>query len=129
MHFEKYRDIIASGMDFGSNPNISIYTMYKDVYPFQIIDFDNKNTTVAEFPTLRNKKSIVYFAGPAEIKTKNKIIVVPYCDWGLIIKDVVEIENEMLEFAKDNGIKACEDNCIHIIKTIKKYVYHGFAII
>lgn len=103
--------------------------MYKEVWPFQLIDLDNKNVSVPEFPTTRNKRSIVYFDGPVEIKTKNKILIIPFAECSLYTPDIREIENEMLDFAKENNIIAGEDCCIHILRTIKRFVYHGFAII
>lgn len=90
---------------------------------------DNKNLNVAEFPTSKNKRSLIYYDGTHEIKSKNKIIIIPFCDSGLFTPDIRIIEQELLLFAKEKKIQALENNCIHIIKTIKKLVYHGFCII
>lgn len=90
---------------------------------------DIKNLNISEFPTSKNKRSIVYFDKPIEIKSKNKILIVPFWDHSLLTPDIRAIEQEMLEFAQENKIAATEDGCIHMLKTIKKFVYHGFAII
>lgn len=103
--------------------------MYKEVWPFNLVDLDNTNITIPQLPTSKNKRCIVYFDGPCEVKAKNKILVVPFWDCGLYTPDIVLIEKEMLLFAKENNISAGEDNCIHLIKTMKNSVYHGFAMI
>lgn len=103
--------------------------MYKEQFPFNLIDLDDSNTIIAEFPTSKNKKSIVYFVHPVLIKSKNKLLIVPFCECDLFTPDISEIEKEMLAFAIENKIKAFDNNCLHIIKTIRGYVYHGFTII
>lgn len=94
-----------------------------------MIDLDNTDITIPQLPTSKNKRCIVYFDGPCEIKAKNKILVVPFWDSGLYTPDIVAIEQEILEFALENKIYANEDNCLHLIRTIKNFVYHGFAVI
>lgn len=103
--------------------------MYKECWPFNLIDLDNSDIGIAHLPTARNKRCIVYFEKPCEIKAKNKILVVPFYDCDLFTPDILQIEKEILTFAKEKNINACEDNCIHLIRTIKDFVYHGFAII
>lgn len=109
---------------------VSTLILYKDIFPFNLLDLDDSNTCLPEFPTSKNKKSIVFFNNKAmEIVSKTKILIIPFCDCSLFMPDITEIETEMLKFAKKHKISADDNNCLHIIKTIQQYVFHGFCII
>lgn len=103
---------------------------YQEIFPFNLLDLDNIDLLIPKFKTTKNKKSIVYFNNkPTEIVSKNKILIVPFCDCGLFTQDIESIEQEMLSFARTHKIMACNDNCIHITKMVDDYKYHGFSIL
>lgn len=109
---------------------MSTIMMYKEIFPFNLIDLDDSNTCLPEFPTSKNKKSVVFYNNePMELVSKTKILLVPFCDSSLFTPDIQSIETEMLKFAKKHKIKAEDNNCLHILKTVKHYVFHGFVII